>query len=78
MFDGKDNAVIINCKSASFVQAMKVLNTQIVKQRRYECDHYIALVVMQAAVVFVGRSLKQCFRLSLFLLMCLQPCDVNQ
>jgi len=45
---------------------MKILNTQIMKQERYECDRYNAYVVMQAAVVFVGCSPIQCFRLSLF------------
>lgn len=50
MFEGKDTAVIINYKSSSPVPAMKVFNTQIVKQERYECDRYNTYVVMQAAV----------------------------
>lgn len=32
MFDGKDNNVIIGYKSSLLVQAMKVLNTQIVNR----------------------------------------------
>jgi hypothetical protein len=47
MFEGKYTAIIVNYKSSLPVPAMKVLNTQIVKQ---ECEHYNAYVVMQAAV----------------------------
>jgi len=38
MFEGKDNAIIINYKSSSPLPAMKILTTQIMKQERYECD----------------------------------------
>jgi hypothetical protein len=50
MFEGKYTAIIVNYKSSSPVPAMKVLNIQIVKQERYECEHCNAYVVMQAAV----------------------------
>jgi len=38
MFEGKDNAIIINYKSSSPLPAIKILNTQIMKQELYECD----------------------------------------
>jgi len=37
MFEGKDNAIIINYKSSSPLPAIKIPNTQIMKQERYEC-----------------------------------------
>jgi hypothetical protein len=49
MFEGKYTAIIGNYKSSSCVPAMKVLNTQTVKQERYECERYNVYVVMQAA-----------------------------
>jgi hypothetical protein len=66
MFEGKDNAVIINYKSSSPLPAMKVLDTEIMKQERYECDRYNGYVVMEAVIFLVGCSPIQCFRLSLF------------
>jgi hypothetical protein len=50
MFKGKYTAIIVNYKSSSPVPAMKVLNTQIVKQEWYEYERYNEYVVMQAAV----------------------------